>query len=103
MRIASRINDGTVAVAAIDQLLTGWIHWENAKPVEHRMVLVASGQYPPRRHELGDVDPANWEADSRGSRATRGSIPPICRCSARTEICTRSARRAAAGMVRSAN
>ena len=63
---AGPVNQGTVVVAAIDQLLTGWIRWENAKPAEHRMVLVASGQYPPRRHELGDLDRANWEADSNG-------------------------------------
>lgn len=60
------VHEGTVVVAAVDQLLTGWIRWENAKPAEHRMVLVASGQYPPRRHELGDLDRANWEADSNG-------------------------------------
>jgi hypothetical protein len=63
---AELVDQGTVVVAAIDQLLTGWIRWESAKPAEHRMVLVASGQEPPLRHELGYLDRANWEADNNG-------------------------------------
>ena len=63
---AEPVDQGTVVVAAIDQLLIGWIRWENAKPAEHRMVLVASGQYPPLRHDLGYLDQANWEADNNG-------------------------------------
>ena len=50
----------------MDQLRAGWVHWENGKTVDERMVLVASGQVPPRRHELGDLDPATWETDNRG-------------------------------------
>ena len=63
---AEPVAQGTVVVAAIDQLLTGWIRWENAKPAEHRMVPVASGHYPPLRHDLGYHDRANWEADNNG-------------------------------------
>ena len=63
---AEPVDQGTVVVAAIDQLLIGSIRWENAKPVEHRMVLVASGQYPPLRHELSYLDRANWEVDNNG-------------------------------------
>ena len=63
---AASVSRGTVVVAVIDQLLIGWMRWENAKPAEHRMVLVATGQYPPGRQELGDLDRAHWEADSNG-------------------------------------
>ena len=63
---AGPVSRGTVVVAVIDQLLIGWMRWENAKPAEHRMVLVATGQYPPSRQELGDLDRAHWEADSNG-------------------------------------
>jgi len=63
---AEPVEQGTVVVAAIDQLLIGSIRWENAKPAEHRMVRVASGQHPPLRHELGYLDRANWETDNDG-------------------------------------
>lgn len=63
---AGPVDQGTVVVAAIDQLLSGWTRWEGAKPVDHRMMLVASGQYPPLRNELGYLDRANWEADNNG-------------------------------------
>jgi hypothetical protein len=63
---AEQVDHGTVVVAAIDQLLTGWIRWENGKPAEHRMVLVASGQLPQLRHDLGYLDRTNWQADNHG-------------------------------------
>ena len=63
---AEPVDQGTVVVAAIDQLLTGWIRWENARPVEHRMVPVASGQCPPLRSDLGYLDQAKWEVDNNG-------------------------------------
>jgi hypothetical protein len=52
---------GTKMVAAMDWLTIGFVHWSGGKPDEHRMVLVASGERPPRRVELGDIDPASWE------------------------------------------
>lgn len=62
------IEIGTVVTAAVDQLLVGWIRWESGKPTEHRMVLVASRQAPPRRHELGDADRTVWELGSDGEQ-----------------------------------
>src|SRR5580765_3143621 len=53
---AELVAQGTVVVAAMNQLLTGWIRWESAMPTEHRMVLVASGQIPSRRDDLGYLD-----------------------------------------------
>ncbi|MBR0742106.1 hypothetical protein JQ581_34735 [Bradyrhizobium liaoningense] len=63
---AGPVDLGTVVTAAIDQLLTGWTRWEHAKPAEHRMVLVASGEVPPLRGVLGHLDRADWEVDKDG-------------------------------------
>jgi len=58
---------GTRMVAAMDLLTIGYVKWIDGKPVEHRMVLVASGEKPPRRGELGDDDPAQWpDKDTKG-------------------------------------
>jgi hypothetical protein len=58
---------GTKMVAALDLLTLGFVHWSNGKPDEHRMTLVADGVPPPRRSELGDADPAQWEEkDAKG-------------------------------------
>ena len=48
-------------VAALDLLTIGYVHWSGGKPIEHRMILVANGVQPPRRAELGDTDPTQWE------------------------------------------
>jgi hypothetical protein len=52
---------GTKMIAAMDLLTIGFVHWSGGKPDEHRMVLVADGVQPPRRAELGDTDPTEWE------------------------------------------
>ena len=52
---------GTKMVAAMDLLTIGYVRWSDGRPSEHRMVLVADGVQPPRRAELGDTDPAQWE------------------------------------------
>jgi hypothetical protein len=58
---------GTKMVVAMDLLTIGFVHWSNGKPDEHRMTLVADGVPPPRRSELGDTDPAQWEEkDAKG-------------------------------------
>jgi hypothetical protein len=60
------IKAGTVFTANLDELMAGYIKWENAKPVEHRMVRVADGVTPPTRSTLGDTDESKWEKDDRG-------------------------------------
>jgi hypothetical protein len=52
---------GTKMVASMDLLTIGYVRWSSGKPAEHRMVLVADGVQPPRRSELGDTDPKQWE------------------------------------------
>jgi hypothetical protein len=49
-------------------LLTGWVRWQDFKPVEHAMISIGSRQLPPRRDELGDNDPSTWESDDRGQK-----------------------------------
>jgi hypothetical protein len=52
---------GTKMVVAMDLLTIGHVRWSGGKPIEHRMVMVADGVQPPRRSELGDNDPEQWE------------------------------------------
>ncbi|MDI2073897.1 hypothetical protein ABIF68_003666 [Bradyrhizobium japonicum] len=55
-------------IVGMHALATGWVRWENFKPIEHAMVIVSSGLQWPRRHELGDNDPSTWEIDDRGQK-----------------------------------
>jgi hypothetical protein len=50
----------------MDESITGWVRWEDAKPVEHRMGRIADNFMPPVRTELGDLDRAAWETDGDG-------------------------------------
>jgi hypothetical protein len=51
----------------MDEALCGWVRWEDAKPVEHRMGRIADNYMPPVRTELGDIDRAAWETDGDGN------------------------------------
>lgn len=53
-------------VANMDQLMVGWLRWEDNKPVETIMGPVAEGYQPPRRSELGFDDQSQWEQDNQG-------------------------------------
>jgi hypothetical protein len=55
-------------IVGMHALATGWVRWEDFKPVKHAMVIVSSGLQWPRRHELGDNDPSTWEIDDRGQK-----------------------------------
>ena len=59
---------GTQFVANMDEMLAGWIRWEQNKPTDHVMGKVSEGYQPPRRNELGDTDKENWEIDSQGQQ-----------------------------------
>ena len=61
------IPEGTVAVAACDLALRGFIHWHENKPIEQRLVLLASGAPLPERKELGRMDKSEWPKDSNGN------------------------------------
>src|SRR5262249_11272580 len=60
------VSIGTKFVAAMDTLTVGWIKWQHARPVEHRMGAIAEGYTPPPRSELGDTDEDKWDLDDRG-------------------------------------
>lgn len=57
---------GTQFVANMDEMLAGWIRWQDNKPTDHVMGKVSDGYQPPRRNELGDDDKRQWETDLKG-------------------------------------
>lgn len=57
---------GTKLAANMAELSIGWIRWEDKKPVERRMGLLAQAYKPQRRDELGYDDQTEWEEDSSG-------------------------------------
>jgi hypothetical protein len=63
---AEPISEGTKFIAAMDELLVGWIRWDNSKPAEHRMGRVIDRFVPEPRSALGDNNAAAWETDPAG-------------------------------------
>jgi hypothetical protein len=62
------IPDGTQCIAHANQISLGWQRWEDGKPVERRIGLVADRFVPPPRSELGDTDDQQWELQDDGTR-----------------------------------
>ena len=61
------VPDGTEFVAHIDQIVRGWVRFDDGKVSERRIGKVADGYKPPLREELADNDPASWkEKDANG-------------------------------------
>lgn len=60
------VEEGTQLVANMDELMVGWIRWQDSKPTDQIMGKVAEGYQPQRRNELGDNDKAQWEIDEQG-------------------------------------
>lgn len=64
---------GTKMICNMDQLLVGWIRWDDQKPVEQRMGLLVDGYVAAKRDQLGygyqpgmkadDADTSEWEVD----------------------------------------
>lgn len=59
----TEVDEGTKLVANMDELMVGWVKWEDGKPVEHLMGRVIDGFKPERRSALGDNDQDEWETD----------------------------------------
>ena len=57
---------GTQLAVNMMQAEWGWVKWKDQKPVERRMVLIASGAQPANREELGANDKELWDLDDRG-------------------------------------
>jgi hypothetical protein len=51
---------------ACDLMLRGFILWRDGKPVEHKVVSIASGKPLPRRDDLGHDDQSMWPVDAKG-------------------------------------
>lgn len=60
------MKEGTQLVANMDELMVGWLRWEDNKPTDQIMGRVTDGYQPPRRNELGDDDKSKWEIDNDG-------------------------------------
>lgn len=54
---------GTRLIANMDELLIGWVRWQDNKPTDQLMGRVVDGFKPARRNELGDDDSSRWETD----------------------------------------
>jgi hypothetical protein len=53
----------TELAANMDELMIGWIKWQDNKPVEQIMGRLADGYQPLKRKELDDQDESQWERD----------------------------------------
>lgn len=63
------IPDGTEFVAHIDQLVRGWVRFEDGKVIDRNIVKIADDFKMPKREELGDTGPKKWtEKDADGKR-----------------------------------
>jgi hypothetical protein len=58
---------GTALTAIMPQLMTGWVRWEDNRPAEQLMGLIAKGFKPAKRGELGFLDRAMWPTDNKGA------------------------------------
>lgn len=54
---------GKLLAANMEELSIGWIRWEDKKPVERRLGLLAQAYKPERREDLGHLDQTQWEVD----------------------------------------
>ena len=63
---AEEIPLGKRFIARMDMFKLGYVYWQNNLPVEEWMGLLAEGFVPPKRSELGNLDKALWERDSKG-------------------------------------
>jgi hypothetical protein len=65
-RAREQVPLGTQVIGIMSQLLTGWVRWEDNRPVEQLMGLVAKGFKPAKRSELSHTDKATWPTDDEG-------------------------------------
>ncbi|MBY0395318.1 MAG: hypothetical protein K2X91_02465 [Thermoleophilia bacterium] len=60
------IEEGKRLVANMDELMVGWVKWEDGKPADMRMGRIVEGFQPVGRASLGDTDKEEWEQDDNG-------------------------------------
>jgi hypothetical protein len=51
----------------MEEIWTGWVRWDNKKPVEHRITRLIDRQPKLTRGELGHTDESVWETDPQGN------------------------------------
>lgn len=57
---------GRRLAANMEELSIGWIRWDDGKPAERRLGLLAQGYKPEPRSELGFDDQTLWAIDENG-------------------------------------
>ena len=62
------VPEGTKIVVNMDSVMTGWVRWEDNKPVEQLMGTIASGFQPAKRSDLGHDDEKEWEVGNDGKK-----------------------------------
>jgi hypothetical protein len=62
------VPDGTKCIAHCDAIELGWIKWQDGKPVDRKVGLVADKFVPPTKDQLPDRDETQWEVQDDGTR-----------------------------------
>jgi hypothetical protein len=65
---AEKMKAGTRLIAHIDHLEVGWLRWEDGRPAERRMGLLAEGFVAPKREELDHLDESQWPTGNDGKK-----------------------------------
>lgn len=60
-----QVEPGTEYIANVNEVLIGWIRWQDNKPTDHIMGKVLEGYKPLARGDLGDLDKGEWEIDDK--------------------------------------
>jgi hypothetical protein len=61
------VPDNLEYVAHVEQIVRGWVRFQDGKVVDRDIGKIADGYKPPRREELPDSDPQSWtETDAKG-------------------------------------
>lgn len=63
-----KLKPGTEVIGVVNQISLGWQRWEDNKPTDQFMGLVAEKFKPPGRDQLGDDDENLWEVDASSGR-----------------------------------
>jgi hypothetical protein len=61
------IAGGARFVCNMDEIYTGWQHWFDGQPVEHRIARITEFPRPINREDLGQMDRSKWELDAAGN------------------------------------
>jgi len=67
-RELEELPEGLKLIAGVHMLEAGWIMWQELRPVDFAMGNVLDGFLPPRRAELGMLNPLEWPRDARNDR-----------------------------------